>query len=138
MARNKDVTSHSLTVRIYEHWKDLGWSEIPKSDMAGYIWEGEGSHQFLLNKIKTIDRENHSRIRQLKDTEHILSIDNFLSRPSIGITLKNSPSEYWCLKIWPLACSRNKYSPGFVSSVLKTGSAKKSQNWLSGRTGQMI
>lgn len=67
--------------------------------MADYIWEGDGRYQFLLNKVKTIDRENHSRIRQLKETVHILSIDNFLSRPSIGITLKNYPSTYRCLKI---------------------------------------
>lgn len=87
MARNNGVTSHSLELRIDENWKDWGWSEILKSDMADYICEGKGSHQFLLNKVKTIERENHSRIRQLKERVHILSIDNFLSRPSIGITL---------------------------------------------------
>ena len=46
------------------------------------IWKEKGSHVPLWDKVKVIDREEHWRIRRLKESAHMLGHCNLLSRPS--------------------------------------------------------
>ena len=47
-----------------------GW----KSGMADHIWKEKGNHQFLWNEVNIINREEHRRIRCLKEAAHMLLI----------------------------------------------------------------
>ena len=51
--------------------------------MVDHIWKEKGNHQPLWDKVKTIDSEEHWRIRRLKESAHMLSYSDLLSRPSI-------------------------------------------------------
>ena len=44
--------------------------EIEKSGMADHIWKEKGNHLPLWDEVKIIDREEHYRIRRLKESAH--------------------------------------------------------------------
>ena len=63
----KGETCHPLKIRLKEHWKAVVRDEIGKLGMADHIWKEKGNHLPLWDKVKMIDREEHWRIRCLKE-----------------------------------------------------------------------
>ena len=57
--------------------------EFEKSGMADHIWKEKGNHLPLWDEVEIIYREEHWRIRRLKESEHMLGYSDLLSRPSI-------------------------------------------------------
>ena len=51
--------------------------------MADHIGKEKGYHLPLWNEVEIINREEHWRIRCLKESAHMLSYSDLLSRPSI-------------------------------------------------------
>ena len=51
--------------------------------MADHIWKEKRNHQPLWDKVEIIDRDEHWRIRCLKESAHMLGYNDLLSRPSI-------------------------------------------------------
>lgn len=47
--------------------------------------EGKGVITNLWNKVKILDREEHWRIKYLKESTHILDYDGLLSKPNIEL-----------------------------------------------------
>ena len=79
----KGETYCPLKIRLEENRKAVVCHEIKKLGMADHIWKEKGNHLPLWDKIKIIDREEHWRIRCLKESVHMLGYSNLLSRPSI-------------------------------------------------------
>ena len=79
----KGGTCHPLKIRLEEHRKTIVQGEIEKSGMADHIWKEKGNNQHLWDKVKIIDRDEHWRIRRLKESVHMLGYFNLLSIPSI-------------------------------------------------------
>ena len=50
--------------------------------MADHIWKEKGNHLLLWDKVEIIDRAEHWRIRQLKESAHMLGYNDLLSRIS--------------------------------------------------------
>lgn len=59
--------------------------EKMKSCMADHVWRGKISHQLLWNKVKLLDKEEHWRVRNLKESVHMVAYEDLLSRPSVEI-----------------------------------------------------
>ena len=78
----KGETYHPLKVRLEEHQKAVCWGEIEKLGMADHIWKEKRNHLPLWDEVKIIDREDHWRIRCLKEAAHMLGYRDLLSRPS--------------------------------------------------------
>ena len=57
--------------------------EIEKSGMVHHIGEKNGNHLTLWDEVKIIDREEHWRIRRLKESAHLLGYSDLLSRPNV-------------------------------------------------------
>ena len=53
--------------------------------MADYIWREKGDHRPLWDQVEIIDKEQHWKIRKLKESAHMLDHKNLLSWPSIEI-----------------------------------------------------
>ena len=51
--------------------------------MQFHKWKEKGNHQLLLDEVKIINREEHWRIRHLKEAVNMLGSSDLLSRPSI-------------------------------------------------------
>ena len=51
--------------------------------MADHIWKEKRNHLPLWDEVKIIDREEHWRIRRLKEAAHMLSYSDLLRRPCI-------------------------------------------------------
>ncbi len=45
--------------------------EIEKMSMADHIWKEKGNHQPLWDEVKIIGREQHWKIRHLKEAAHV-------------------------------------------------------------------
>ena len=73
----KDKTCSSLKVNLEEYWKAVCRDEIEKSGMADHIWKLKGNHLAFWDQAKIIVREEHWKIRRVKEAEHMLgySID---------------------------------------------------------------
>ena len=79
----KDETCRPLKVRLERHRKAVVRGEIEKSGMANYTWKEKRNHLPLRDEVKIIDREEPWRIRQLKESAHMLGNSDVLCRPSI-------------------------------------------------------
>ena len=79
----KGETGCPLKVRLEEHLKAVVRGEIEKLGMADHIWKEKRNHLPLWDEVEKIDREEHWRIRRLKELAHILGYNDLLSRPSI-------------------------------------------------------
>ena len=79
----KGKTGHPLNVRLEEHRKAVVQGEIEKSGMVDHIWKEKRNHLLLWDEVEIIDREEHWRIRHLKDSAHMLGYNDLLIRPSI-------------------------------------------------------
>ena len=88
----KHETGRSLKIRLVEHQKAVVQGEIEKSGMADHIWKLKGNHLPSWDKVKIIDREEHWRIRRLKESVHMLCYSDLLSRPSIEMNTISSSS----------------------------------------------
>lgn len=53
-----------------------------KLDMVDHVWRKIDRHQHLWNEVKILDREQHWRIRYLKESEHMQGDKKNLSRLS--------------------------------------------------------
>ena len=51
--------------------------------MVDHIWKEKGNHLLLWDQAKIIDREEHWKIRCLKEAVHMLGYSDLLSRPRI-------------------------------------------------------
>ena len=51
--------------------------------MADHIWKEKGNPLPVSDEVKIIDREEHWRIKRLKESVQLLGDSNLLSRPSI-------------------------------------------------------
>ena len=51
--------------------------------MANHIWKKKGKHQLLWDEVKIIDREEHWRVRRLKESAHMSGYSDLLSSPSV-------------------------------------------------------
>ena len=51
--------------------------------MADHIWKEKENHLPLWDKVKIIERDEHWRIRRLKESAYMLGYSDLLSRPSI-------------------------------------------------------
>ena len=69
-----------------------------------HIWKEKGNHLPLRDEVEMIDREEHWRIRHLKESAHMLGYSDLLSRPNIEMNT-----------IWELATT-SKFSTS-ISSV---------------------
>ena len=79
------VNKKKKKVRLEEHQKAVVRGEIEKSCIADYIWKEEGSYRPLWDEVKIIDREEHWKIRRLKEVVHILGCRDLFSRPCIDM-----------------------------------------------------
>ena len=59
--------------------------------MADHIWKEKGNHLPLWDEVKIIDREEHWKIIHLKESAHMLSCSDLLSRPSIEMNTIQEP-----------------------------------------------
>ena len=50
--------------------------------MADHVWKEKENQLSLWDEVKIIDREEHWRMRCLKETAHMLVYSDLLSRPS--------------------------------------------------------
>ena len=57
--------------------------EIEKSGIADRIWKEKRNHLPLWDKVKIIGRDEHWRIRCLKESAHMLGNSDLLNRLSI-------------------------------------------------------
>ena len=53
--------------------------------MADSIWKEKGNYLLLWDKVKLIDRDEHWRIRRLKESAYTLGYSDLLSISSIGM-----------------------------------------------------
>ena len=51
--------------------------------MVDHIWKEKENHLPLWDEVRLIDREENWRIRRLKESAHMLSYSDLLSRPNI-------------------------------------------------------
>ena len=79
----KGKTGGPLKVRLEKHRKAVVRGEIEKSGMADHIWKEKGNHVPLKDEVEIIDKEEHWRIRHLKESAHMLGYSDLLSKPSI-------------------------------------------------------
>ena len=79
----KGETDCPLKVRLEEHQKAVVRGKIEKLGMADHIWKEKGNHFPLWDEVEIIDRAEHSRIRHLKESAHMVGYNDLLSRPSI-------------------------------------------------------
>ena len=79
----KCETCHPLKIRLEEHRKAVVWGEIKKSGMTDHIWKKKGNHLPLWGKVKIINREEHWRIRCLKESVYMFGYNDLLNRPNI-------------------------------------------------------
>ena len=77
----KGKKCHPLKVRQEELWKAVVWVEIEKSGMADHIWKETENHLPLWDEVKLIDREEHCKIRCLKEAVHMLGFCDLSTRP---------------------------------------------------------
>ena len=66
-----------------EHRKAVSKGDTTKSGIADHVWKEKGGHLPLWNEVEIIDREDHGKIRKLKESAHMLGKKNCLSHPSI-------------------------------------------------------
>ena len=85
----KGETGRPLKVRLEEHRKAVVRGEIEKSGMANHIWKEKGNHLLLGDEVKIIGRDEHWKIRHLKESAHMLGYSDLLSRPRIEINMGN-------------------------------------------------
>ena len=107
----KGETGHQLKVRLEKHQKAVVQGEIEKSGMADHIWKEKGSHLPLWDKVEIINRAEHWRIRHLKESAHMLSYNDLLSRPNIELNTIWEPiikKAIWKKKIWIWAQVKKK------------------------------
>ena len=83
----KGETGRPQKVRLEEHQKAVAPDEIEKSGIADHIWKEKVDHLPLWGEVEIIDREEHKRIRRLKESAHMLSYSDLLSRPSIEMNI---------------------------------------------------
>ena len=81
----KGETCRPLKVRVGEHRRAVLRGEIDKSGIAEHVWKENGNHLPLWDEVKILDREEHWKLRKLKEAAYMLGYDNLLSRPSITI-----------------------------------------------------
>ena len=79
----KGKTCRPQKVRLQEHRKAVVRGEIKKSGMADHIWKEKGNHLPFWDEVKIIDREEHWRIRCLKEPAQMLGYSDLLSRLNI-------------------------------------------------------
>ena len=63
------------------------WGKIEKSGMADTILKEKGNHLPLWDEIRIINRDEHWRIRCLKESAHMLDYSDLLSRQSIEMNI---------------------------------------------------
>ena len=63
-----------LKVKLDEHRKTVYRGKIEKSGMTDHIWKEKGNHLPLWDQAKIIDREEHWKIRRLKQAVQLLYI----------------------------------------------------------------
>ena len=68
----KGETGRPLKVRLEEHLKAAVRGEIEKSGIVDHIWTEKGNHLLLWDEVEIIYREEHWRIRHLKESAHML------------------------------------------------------------------
>ena len=73
----QDETCRPLKIRLEEHRKAVVQDQIEKSSMADHIWKEKGNH-LPWDKVEIIDREEHWRIRRLKESAHMLGYSDML------------------------------------------------------------
>ena len=66
-----------------EHRKAVNKGEIYKSGIAYHVWKEKGDHRPLWNEVKIVDREEHWKVRKLKESAHMLGKKKSISNPSI-------------------------------------------------------
>ena len=81
----KGETGRPLKVRLEEHREAVVRGEIEKSGMVDHIWKEKGNHLPLRDKVEIIYKAEHSQIRRLKESAHMLDYNDLLSRPSIEL-----------------------------------------------------
>ena len=72
-------------VKLKKHWKAVYCGEIEKSGMADHIWKEKGNCLSLWDEVKIIPREEHWRIRCVKEPTHMLGYSDLLSRTSLKL-----------------------------------------------------
>ena len=80
---HKGKTCHPLKIRLEEHQKAICPGEIKKMSMSEHLLKEKGSNLALWDEVTKIDREEHWRIRYLKEAVNMLGYINLLSRINI-------------------------------------------------------
>ena len=85
-------TGRPLKVRLEEYRKAVVRGEIEMSGMADQISKKKGNNLLLWDEVEIIDRAEDWRIRQLKESAHMLGYNDLLSRQ--GIDMKQYGNRY--------------------------------------------
>ena len=78
-------TGRPLSVRLEEHRKATIRGEVEKSGMAEHAWSN-GDHRPAWDETKIIGREQHWKIRKIKEAVHMALDANSISKPSAEIS----------------------------------------------------